>query len=238
MNFENRTVIVTGAAMGVGRAASMAFAQKGAQVCLVDTNEEKLAAVQEEIRKLGGKAEAYVCDIGDETRVWQVVKDIEGKYNSIDVLVNNAGLWRFFAPFAETTSANWELLIRVNILGTMYFSQAVLGGMMDRKYGRIVNIGSVAGTYGNANMVPYSMTKGAVSSFTKALAKEVAGAGITVNNVTIGNVYGGVDQPELSFMNRSGAPEEFASFICYLASEEASYISGQDHQIDGCRKKM
>ncbi len=238
MKFQGQTVIVTGAAMGVGRATSIAFAQKGACVCMLDVNEEKLTAVCEEIAQAGGNALSYVCDIGNEARVREVVKDIEDRHGHIDVLVNNAGLWRFFAPFTETTSDNWELLIRVNILGTMYLSQAVLGGMIARKYGRIINIGSVAGTYGNANMVPYSMTKGAVSSFTKALAKEVAADGITVNNVTIGNVWGEADQPALSFMNRSGKPEEFASFICYLASKEASYISGQDHQIDGCRRKM
>ena len=111
--------------------------------------------------------------------------------------------------------------------------------MIENGYGRIVNVGSVAGTFGIQNMADYSMTKGAVSSFTKALAKEVAAVGITVNNVVPGSVRneGAPKETDMSYMNRRGELEEYAYLICFLASDKAAYISGQDYRIDGCRRK-
>jgi len=145
-------------------------------------------------------------------------------------------MWK---PFVETTSDEWMKRLNVNVLGLMYFTHEVLPNMIENAYGRIINIGSVAGKYGNANMAYYSMTKGAVSSFTKALAKEVALQGITVNNVVAGSVRneGKTDETELCYMGRNGELEEYAYLICFLASDKAAYISGQDYQIDSCRKK-
>ena len=177
--------------------------------------------------------------MSDENRVHEVTKEIINQYGKIDILVNNAGIWRLRKLFAETTSDDWKKIINVNILGLMYFTHEALPGMIENSYGRIINIGSVAGVYGNANMVPYSMTKGAVSSFTKALAKEVADKGITVNNVVPGSVRneGANRETELCYMGRRGELEEYAYLICFLASDKAAYISGQDYRIDGCRKK-
>ena len=124
-------------------------------------------------------------------------------------------------------------------------TKAVLPGMLERKYGRIINVASVAGVYGNANMVHYSATKGAVISMTKALAKEVADKGILVNCVSPGSVspsensdVNSFEPSELAFMGRTGTNMENANLICFLASDEASYISAQNIQIDGCRKKQ
>ncbi len=240
MEFRNKTVIVTGASIGIGKAAALEFARQGANVCIVDINEQNLGIVEEEIRSLGANVLSCVCDVSKEEKVHETVTLTVQKWGTVDILVNCAGIWRFYAPFVETESENWKRIIEINILGTMYFSQAVLPYMLKAQYGRIINIGSVAGTYGNANMVAYSMSKGAIRSFTKALAKEVAAEGITVNNVVPGNVKneGNGENEALSFMNRSGRLEEFADLICFLASDKAAYISGQDYVIDGCRKKM
>ncbi len=240
MEFYNKTVVITGASVGIGKATAIEMAKNGAKVCLVDVNIEGLNAVAEEIKSLGASAEAFICDVSDEQRVRQVVQEIIDQYGKIDILVNNAGIWRTWKPFVETTSDDWKKRINVNILGLMYFTHAVLPNMIENAYGRIVNVGSVAGVYGNPRMVDYSMTKGAVSSFTKALAKEVAAQGITVNNVVPGTVRNegagaAIDQ---CYMGRRGELEEYAYLICFLASDKAAYISGQDYQIDGCRKSI
>lgn len=241
MKFEGKTALVTGASIGIGRATAEQFAKNGADVILVDLNETGLEEVKASLESTGRKILTYVCDVADEERVKFVVKDAEEKLGKIDILVNNAGIWRRYMPFTETTSDMWKIFIGVNILGTMYFAHEVLPGMIARGWGRIINLGSVAGVYGNGNMADYSMTKGAVISFTAALAKEVAEKGITVNCVSPGsvsNVQDVIEPSELPYMGRSGTHTENANLICFLASEEASYISGQNYQVDGCRKKI
>jgi len=239
MNFTGKTIIVTGAAVGIGKATAVGFAKLGANVCIVDIDVEGLASVKDEIKKINPNVSQYICDISEEEKVQAVTNDILKKYGRIDVLVNNAGLWRGNAPFVETTSDIWKKRIDINILGLMYFTHKVLPVMIENEYGRIINIGSVAGYYGNRNMADYSMTKGAVSAFTKALAKEVADKGITVNNVVPGSVRneGSVKETDMCYMNRRGELYEFADLIIFLASDKAAYISGQDYRIDGCRRK-
>ena len=242
MEFEKKVVVVTGAAVHIGRAAALTFAREGAKVALVDYNGEGVRNTCAEIIAAGGEAWAFECDVSDEARVNEVVASVLDAWGKIDVLVNNAGLWRCdVGPFAESESASWKKKIDVNIYGTLYFTRAVLPGMIEQQYGRIINLGSVAGVYGNANMVDYSMTKGAIIAFTTALAKEVAPYGITVNTVSPGNVAEDNSDKQnltLSFIPRSGTPQENADLICFLASDKAAYISGQNYLIDGCRKKM
>ena len=160
-------------------------------------------------------------------------------FGGIDILVNNAGIFRaHYQPFKDQISAYWKQKIEINILGTMYCTHAVMPGMMERRYGRIINVSSVAGVYGLRNMVDYSMTKGAVIAFTKALAKELGPSNITVNAVAPGNISTYSELPELSFLGRSGTAEECANVITFLASDEASFVSGQNYQVDGCRRTM
>ena len=239
MEFQNKVVLITGASVGIGKATAIEFAKQGATLCLADLDYTALQTVEKELLALSAAVSIYRCDVSDEAEVRDMVADALKKYQKIDVLVNNAGLWRGSAPFVETDSADWKRRIDVNILGLMYCTHAVLPNMIQNRYGRIINLGSVAGYYGNKNMAAYSMTKGAVSAFTKALAKEVAADGITVNNVVPGSVRneGAKIESELCYMNRTGALEEFAYLICFLASDKAAYISGQDYRIDGCRKK-
>jgi len=245
MNFKNRTALVTGAAVGIGRATAMKLAQNGANLILVDINKNKLESVKVEIEEYTKNVMAFVCDVGDEEKVYSVVKEAESAFSKIDILVNNAALWRCWASFVDTPTDEWRKFININIMGVVYFTKAVLPKMLESSYGRIINIASVAGVYGNANMAHYSATKGAVISFTKALAKEVANKGVLVNSVSPGSVSPSenpnvnyFENSELSFMGRTGTHMEIANLICFLASDEASYISGQNIQIDGCRKKQ
>ena len=241
MDFTGKVAMVTGAAAHIGRATAVMLAQRGAALVLADYDAERLEETRVLVETQGAKVLALQCDVSDEKRVDEVVARAISQFGHIDILINNAGLWRsHWGPFAQSESRNWIEKINVNVLGTMYCTHAVLEGMIRQRYGRIVNLASVAGVYGNANMVDYSTTKGAIIAFTAALAKEVAEQGITVNAVSPGNVRedDGPDNLRLSHIPRSGTPQENAELICFLASDQAAYISGQNYLIDGCRKSM
>jgi len=245
MRFHEKTAMITGASVGIGRAAALCLAEQGADLVLLDVNIEKLLAVGEEARKYGRRVLVYECDVSNEARVNEVVSDAVRQFGKLDILVNNAALWRDRASFVQSSSDLWKRYIDVNIMGVYHCTKAVISHMLENRYGRIINVASVAGVYGNANMVHYSATKGAVISMTKALAKEVTDRGVLVNCISPGSVSTSQNEDmdfwsasELSFMGRTGTDRENANLICFLASDEASYISGQSIQIDGCRKKM
>lgn len=243
--FQNKTVLITGAAVGIGKACASAFAKGGANVIMVDYNRETLKKTEEEIKAISCNVLTIVCDVSDPEAVQRTVRESEVRFGNVDILVNNAALWRSFSPFHEMDMDLWKKFIDINVMGTVYFTKAVIDGMRAKKYGRIINVASVAGVYGNAEMTHYSATKGAVISFTKALAKEVAPFGITVNAVSPGSVSPAeaddmeyTEPSQLSFSGRTGSTKENADLICFLASDYAAYINGQNIQIDGCRKKM
>ena len=245
MTFKKRSALITGAAVGVGRATAIVLAEKGADLVLVDLDGEKLEALKEELEVYNSKILIYKCDVSDEQGVYDVVKQAEAELGKIDILVNNAAIWRCHTPFVETSTDEWRKYLDVNIMSVVYFTRAVLPKMIENQYGRIINVASVAGVYGNANMVHYSATKGAIISMTKALAKEVSAKGILVNSVSPGSVSPSdildidhTQESNLSFIGRTGSDRENANLICFLASDEASYIAGQNIQIDGCRKKQ
>ena len=240
MKFSGQTALVTGVGQGIGRATALELAQNGANLVLIDFNEEKLEQTKRDVQALGVQASSYVCDVADESRVKEICEEVLAIYGKVDILVNNAGLFReFWGPFLESDSTAWNRAINVNILGAMYFSYNLLPKMLEQGYGRIVNLGSVAGDYGLANFVSYSMTKGAINGFTMALAKETTGKGVTVNAVLPGMVRGNPEQDDgytkVNAIKRKGEPEEFAKLIVFLASPDAGYISGQNIRADGCR---
>ena len=245
MKFHNKIACVTGASVGIGRATALQLAEQGAKLVLLDIDTEKLESVRRETGLDDRDILTFSCDVSDEEQVHSVLTEALACFGRIDILVNNAALWRSWAPFTAVSSAEWKRFMDVNVMGCVYCIQAVLPGMIENKYGRIINIGSVAGVYGNANMVHYSATKGALIAMTKALAKEVTEMGVLVNCVSPGSVSpsenADIDHAvpsDLAFMGRTGTDRENANLICFLASDDASYISGQNIQIDGCRKKQ
>lgn len=249
MKFLGKCAIVTGAASGIGRATALTFAEKGASVVLVDIDSEKLENVKNEALKYTDNILTYQCDVSNETKVYEVVNDVKNNFGRIDILVNNAAVFRCWNDFLSTSTEEWRKYIDINIMGVVYFTKAVLGDMIERGYGKIINVASVAGVYGNANMAHYSATKGAVIALTQALAKEVADKGVIINSVSPGTVspsenpdtsYTVQDNTakELTYMGRSGSHQENANLICFLASDDSLYLSGQNIQIDGCRRRI
>jgi len=243
--FEEKTVLISGAAVGIGRATAIRFAQHGANVVLLDMNLEKLEKVKKELMQYTNRVLVYECDVSDEERVHDVIQSVCKIYGTIDILVNNAGIWRGVVPFEDITSEMWRKYLDINLMGTVYCTREVLKAMKEKRFGRIINVASVAGVYGNAGMAHYSATKGAMISMTKALAKEVAEYGITVNCISPGSVSPSENsnpdyyqESALCFMGRTGTNMENADLICFLASSSAGYISGQNVQIDGVRKKL
>ena len=241
MSFNGKTAFITGAGKGIGKAIALGLAAKGANLVLADLNEENVSQTAGEAEALGVKVQTAILDVSDEAAVHAAVDRAIETFGQLHILVNNAGIYRPKNDFMTVSSDVWKKKIDINILGTMYAAQAVLPHMVEKGYGRIVNIGSVAGVYGLSYFVDYSMTKGAVIAFTKALAKYVTDKGVTVNCVSPGSidVSGGTSNvSEHSFMGRAGTPEECANVVIFLASDEASYVSGQNYLVDGCRKKM
>ncbi len=243
-DFKGKTTLITGASVGIGRATALEMAKAGANLVLLDVDFEKLESVQKEIDD-GNKVLILKCDISDQGAVEQCTKTALEQFGKIDILVNNAAIWRVRSSFAEMELETWRNLFDINVHGTAYMTKAVLPGMLKQGYGRIINVASVAGVYGNANMACYSATKGAVISFTKALAKEVGPQGILVNAVSPGTVTSSKNSDpdfslpsELSYAGRTGTARENANLICFLASDKSGYINGQNIQIDGGRKKI
>ena len=186
--FSGKVALITGATGGLGRGLVTVFAEKGADLILLDLNEEKLAEVKETAEKYGVRAETVVCDIADEEQVNEKLSAAEKAFGKIDFLVNNAAIWRCKSAVIDTPTEEWRRFMDINVMGTVFVTRAVLSGMIERGYGKIVNVASVAGHYGNANMAHYSATKGAVIAFSAALSKEVIGQGINVNCVSPGTV--------------------------------------------------
>ena len=245
MKFQNKVAVVTGAAVGIGRATAIKLAQEGARVVAMDLNAEGLISLEKEIEEIGGAVLTLSCDVSDEKAVNKAFETAKKRFGPIQILINNAALWRDASPFLETSVDMWKRYLDINVMGVVYCTRAALPDMIEAHYGRIVNIASVAGVYGNAKMVHYSATKGALISMTQALAKEVADKGITVNATSPGTVspsdiqsYDHTQDSSMNYMGRTGSDMENANLICFLASEEASYISGQNIQIDGVRKRL
>ena len=245
MNMNGRVALVTGAAAGIGKAVALKLAEYGAKLILLDVNLEKLQVLQEELSQYTSEVLIERCDISDEACVEKVVAKATERFERIDILVNNAAIWRGWMETVDTPSEVWKRFLDVNVMGTVYMTNAVLRGMQERRWGRIINVASVAGVYGIRRMAPYSASKGAVISMTKALAREVAEFGITVNSVSPGTVSPAENEDvnytepnRMSYMGRTGSGNENAELICYLASDAAAYISGENMIIDGCRKTL
>jgi 3-oxoacyl-[acyl-carrier protein] reductase len=240
--FEGRVSIVTGASQGIGEAIARDLAAEGAAVVLVDVQLDKLEAVVRSIADAGGKAEAHQADVADAAAVERVVAAVAAAYGRIDHLVNNAGITRG-GLLMRMREEDWDAVIRVNLKGTFNFSKAVIRTMIAAKYGRIVNIASVAGLMGNAGQANYAASKAGVIAFARSLAREVGVRGITVNAVAPGFIATAMTDVlpedvkkaylELIPMKKFGLPKDVASAVRFLLSDDAAYVTGQVISVNG-----
>ncbi|HXE79160.1 MAG TPA: SDR family NAD(P)-dependent oxidoreductase [Vicinamibacterales bacterium] len=245
MLLENRIAIVTGAARGIGLATVERFAREGATVVAADLDAATAAREAARLQSAGFRVTGARCDVGDRASVESLVREIESTHGRVDVLVNNAGIAGPTGPLEHVTDRDWDEVMRVDLRSVFLGCQAVLPGMKARRYGRIVNVASIAGKEGNPNAVPYSTAKAGVIGLTKALAKEVASFGIYVNAVAPAvidtPILQQVPQSHIDYMvqkiplGRMGRPEEVAALIAWLASDEASFTTGQCVDISGGR---
>ncbi len=244
---EGKVAIVTGAARGIGAAIAAALAQAGAAVAVADLDGAAAAAAADTLTadKPAGRALGVTLDVTDTASVLAAVEGVRAELGEIDILVNNAGV-DVIGPFVDSDETTWRRLVDVNLLGTIRCSRAVLDSMVERRSGRIINIASDAGRVGSSGEVVYSATKGGVIAFAKALAREVAPSGITVNAVCPGPTDTALlDQvAEVSQrlydslaravpMKRIGQPTDIAPAVVFLASSAAGYITGQTLSVSG-----
>jgi len=243
----NRTAIVTGAGSknGIGRATALALAGQGADVAICDLKQVGVDETVDEIRKLGRRALGFVVDVTRPEEVQGMVDAVERAWGRIDILANIAGITQPI-KVANTTPEDWDRITGVNLRGTFLVSKAVAAVMAKHKYGRVINMSSVSakrggGVFGGAH---YSAAKAGILGFAKALAREVAADGITVNSVAPGlvltDIRGGIESEEGQArlaadipVGRLCRPDEIAAVVCFLASEEAGYITGEDIDING-----
>jgi NAD(P)-dependent dehydrogenase (short-subunit alcohol dehydrogenase family) len=242
---ENKVAIVTGAAKGIGLATAERLAREGASILMADLDEKELSRAEGLLREKGHRVAKAKCDVGRRDDVARMVRAAEQEFGDIHILINNAGIAGPVGPLEQVSDEDWEAVMAVDLKSVYLCCQAVLPGMKARRYGRIVNVASIAGKEGNPNMVPYSTAKAAVIGFTKALAKEVAGHGIYVNAISPAVIetpmLDTVTPEQVQYMvqripmGRTGRPDEVAALICWLASDEASFTTGQCVDISGGR---
>jgi len=244
MAFElsGQTAIVTGAATGIGEAIARRLAKAGAVVAVADLNLDGAAQVA---RFIGGEAFPLQIDIARSASVNAAIAQVIERRGQIDVLVNNAGIAGKAAPLWEQSDEDWTSVIAVNLLGVVFCTRAVLPHMRKRKYGRVVNIASIAGKEGNPNMSPYSATKGAVIAFTKSIGKEVATDGICVNAVSPAvirtHILDQLTPEQVDYMTqripmrRTGTTDEIAAVVHFLASPDCSFVTAQCYDASGGR---
>ena len=238
---DGRVAFVTGGGQGIGAAICQRLAEAGARVGVFDRD---AAAAQRVALALNGVPLAG--DVTSEADVETAVEDLAHHAGPVDSLVNNAGITGKAARLWELTQRDWEAVLAVNVVGPVLCCKAVVNGMRERKYGRIVNIASIAGKEGNPTLGPYSASKAALIAFTKSLAKELVGNGdVTVNAISPAVIHtpilDGLPQTTVDYMlskipmGRPGKPEEVAALVHYLASAEASFTTGQCYDISGGR---
>ena len=243
MLLDGRCALVTGASRGIGRAIALRLAAEGAAVALnFAGNVAAAEAVRKEIESAGGKAILVPADVADETAATEMVEKTAEAFGAIDILVNNAGITRD-GLLLRMKEEDWDAVLNTNLKGVFHCSKAAAKFMMKKRYGRIVNLASVVGLVGNSCQANYAAAKAGVIGFTKALAKELAGRGITANAIAPGFIRSDMtdvlpDKVKETMLagiplGRAGEPEDVAKAALFLASDQAAYITGQVLTVDG-----
>lgn len=234
---KGKVAVVTGGADGIGRKIALELADAGAEIAIMDINLDKARQTREEIIQAGGTAVAIKVDITQSEEVDAGFKEVISALGQVDILVNNAGFFRLSNEFKNLQENEWLDMFNINVHGTLRCCRAVLPHMEERQSGKIINIASIAGVAGIAKMTIYSASKGAVISFSKALAMEAGKHNITVNCISPGQLKSyGEDADRGTYLKHSGdLGAETAHMVRFLASSDGDYITGANYIIDGGR---
>ena len=244
---EGKSVIITGAGSGIGRAASLLFTKEGARLIAVDRSEGVKETV-EQVRKAGGTAEAVIADAGSEKDVMAFIAKAVSAHGRLDAIWANAGISGGLVPLAEQTVEHWQEILRINLIGPFLAVKYAMPHMVKQKYGSIVCTASVAGLKSGASGHPYAASKAGVISLVQTTAYSLSGTGVRINAVCPGLIETGMTRPifdharahgtsdkigQLNPLDRAGAPEEIAAMALFLAGDESSYVNGQAFPVDG-----
>ena len=243
MLLEGQVAIVTGGGQGIGKAIALRLAAEGADIGIIDVNGKKAEATSQEIRDLNRRTVATAADVANFQAVEAAMNEIVGALGRLDVLVNNAGIEKR-APFLDITPDDWQRQLDVNLSGTFYCSQVAAREMAKRRYGRIVNLSSVAGLIGPIDLAAYGAAKAGVIGLTRAAALDLADFGITVNAIAPGPIETELmlgawsaealrERPQHGAIARFGTVDEIAHTALFLASPESGFITGITLSIDG-----
>jgi 3-oxoacyl-[acyl-carrier protein] reductase len=242
MKLEGRVALITGASQGIGHACALALAREGASIAAAARNRQKLDDLVTEIQAAGGQAAAFVLDVADEEQVKSGIKSALGQFGKIDILVNNAGITRD-QLLMRMKRADWDAVLNTNLTSAYLCIQQVIGSMLKQRWGRIINITSVFGQMGQAGQANYAASKAGLIGLTMAMAREVASRNITCNAVAPGFIETSMTaalseefrQTAVKSipLGRVGSAEDVASAVRFLASDDASYITGHVLNING-----
>lgn len=242
MQLQGHVALITGAGRGIGKAIALRFAREGADIAVVDLNGESAHATGEEIRGLGRRVFVKTADVSDYDQIQATVREAAAALGKLDICVNNAGIGKA-QPFMEITKENWERHLHIHLFGAFYCAQAAAREMAKQKYGRIVNIASMAGLIGPIDLAPYGAAKAGMIGLTRAASLDLADYGITVNAIAPGPIDTELlslwpaealsDRPKHIPVARLGTIEEIAHAALFLASPDSGFINGVVLVVDG-----